>query len=186
MIEDIGAARTGRINPGIIATGLGVLIFGTALAQSPESLNVDVGECIALESPEERFACYESSVDSARKESDSVTPPPERESRRDPARETRPTDVAGRSAERSRSDIISSEEASRPDEIVGTIETLQARLPNAYMITLDNGQVWRQTNPKFYPLRPGQTVRLRSTAWGTSYRLTTDERGGFIQVERVR
>jgi hypothetical protein len=71
-----------------------------------------------------------------------------------------------------------------PADIVATVTALRERLPNAYDITLDNGQVWRQSPPMAYPLRPGLEVRLRQTRFG--YRLTAPELRGQIQVERVR
>jgi hypothetical protein len=54
------------------------------------------------------------------------------------------------------------------------------------LITLDNGQVWRQKVPKWYPLQPGQQVTLYPTKWGGSFRLTAENLKSFIQVERVR
>ena len=63
---------------------------------------------------------------------------------------------------------------------------LRETVPNSYVITLENGQVWRQMRAKWYPLRLGQRVRVHSTGWGDAYRLTIEETGGFIQVERVR
>ena len=58
-------------------------------------------------------------------------------------------------------------------------------MPNAYLITLDNGQVWRQTVPETYQLRTGMNVRIYYSRW-RAYRLTAPERRGFIQVERAR
>jgi hypothetical protein len=71
-------------------------------------------------------------------------------------------------------------------ELSGTVAGLRETVPNAVLITLDNGQVWRQNQPKAYPLRTGHKVRLYSTAWGASYRLESDSVPGFIQVERVK
>ena len=62
---------------------------------------------------------------------------------------------------------------------------LRETVPNAYLITLDNGQVWRQTVPQYYPLRPGSDVRIYYSRW-RAYRLTSPERNGYIQVERAR
>ncbi len=71
-----------------------------------------------------------------------------------------------------------------PIEIVATVTELRQTVPNAYVITLDNGQVWRQAHPMPYPLRPGLVVRLRETTFG--YRLSAPELHGQINVERVR
>ena len=69
---------------------------------------------------------------------------------------------------------------------MATITALRETVPNAYLITLDNGQVWLQNHPQEYLLQPGQRVTLRATRWGHSYRLSGDSLNGFIQVERVR
>jgi hypothetical protein len=76
--------------------------------------------------------------------------------------------------------------ATEREEIVATVTAAQEIVPNSYLITLDNGQVWRQTYAESYPLRPGQHVRLWPSKWGRSFRLSADELRGFIQVERVR
>ncbi|HEX5418980.1 MAG TPA: hypothetical protein VFY39_03200, partial [Gammaproteobacteria bacterium] len=59
-------------------------------------------------------------------------------------------------------------------------------VPNSYLITLENGQVWRQTYPEVYHLQPGYKVRIYPSRWGNSYRMSSDKLHGFIQVERVR
>jgi len=71
-------------------------------------------------------------------------------------------------------------------EIVATISALRELEPNAYLITLDNGQVWRQDHEKPYLLRVGTEVRLRPSNWGPSYRLTDPNVGNFIAVRRIK
>jgi hypothetical protein len=71
-------------------------------------------------------------------------------------------------------------------EIVAKVVELRETVPNAFLITLDNGQVWRQASPEPYPLRTGLEVRLRPGKWGTAYRLTAPELRGQIQVKRER
>jgi hypothetical protein len=75
-----------------------------------------------------------------------------------------------------------------PRDIFGTVAALRETVPKRYMITLEDGQVWRQTYPERYPLRVGQRVTLRPTRWGDSWRLSAEglEGYGYIQVERVR
>ncbi|MDX1561897.1 MAG: hypothetical protein R3305_03180 [Gammaproteobacteria bacterium] len=63
---------------------------------------------------------------------------------------------------------------------------MRERLPSSYVIQLDNGQIWEQTEPKRYPLRPGLEVRVYPTRWGSRYRLTGVDTGGHIQVRRVQ
>jgi len=58
-----------------------------------------------------------------------------------------------------------------PPEIVATVTELHETVPNAWLITLDNGQVWRQNIPQRFALKPGQRVTLHGTKWGSSFRL---------------
>jgi hypothetical protein len=68
----------------------------------------------------------------------------------------------------------------------GAITGLRETVPDAWIITLHNGQVWRQNFPKPYGLQVGQRVQISEGRLGNSYRLTVVGMGGFIQVEPVR
>lgn len=138
-----------------------------AFAQASEEFPVDLGECLDVESDVERFACYERRVEAARAAQDGAT-------------------TSVRQGEKVESGVTASVPAEAREEFVSTIASLREREPNAYVITLENGQVWYQTRPERYPMRPGQEVRLYPTRWGKSYRLAIEENGGFIQVDRVR
>jgi len=70
--------------------------------------------------------------------------------------------------------------------ITGKVAALRETVPNSYLITLDNGQVWRQMRPKVFPIREGQQVEVYPTKWGTAFRLEVADLNGYIQVERVR
>jgi hypothetical protein len=78
------------------------------------------------------------------------------------------------------------DDADEQPAFVGKIAALQQTVPNSYLITLDNSQVWRQIQPKWHPLRVGQDVKIYRSAWGASFRLFVDGLSGYIQVERVR
>ncbi len=92
---------------------------------------------------------------------------------------------AARAAEREAAEAAE-RAAAAENEILATIADLRERQPNAWLITLDNGQMWDQVRPQWYPLTPGDEVRLYPTNWGSSYRLTKTDRGGYIQVQQVR
>jgi hypothetical protein len=74
--------------------------------------------------------------------------------------------------------------AEAPDLIVATVTEVREIEPNMLLITLDNGQVWKQNRPQFYRLTVGAEVELRPSRWGSSYRLTDPNLSSFIQVER--
>lgn len=92
---------------------------------------------------------------------------------------------AARAAEREAAEAAE-RAAAAENEILATIADLRERQPNAWLITLDNGQIWDQVRPQWYPLTPGDEVRLYPTNWGSSYRLSKLDRGGYIQVQQVR
>ena len=152
----------------------GTAALQPASAQEPAgTVSVDVSECVKLTTPEERLACFESQVQAARGSPRAPAAPP--------ANATAPADSGSRDA---RKDDASGEEV-RPPDVRAAVAGLRETVPNAYLITLDNGEVWRQTVPKTYPLRQGDPVRIYYSRWGT-YRLTNEQLKSFIQVERVR
>jgi hypothetical protein len=91
---------------------------------------------------------------------------------------------ADRQSRREDSDKAAAEVAA--NDIVSLVKELHETVPNAWQITLENGQVWRQTVSKHYELRPGAQVRIYGTRWGSASRLTAETINGYIQVERVR
>jgi hypothetical protein len=150
---------------------LAVGTFGQVYGQSRDAdpLNVDLARCIDLPSDDERFACYQESVDKALAERGSSTQAPADAA--DAGSPSAPAPPATNAAE--------------GDEIVATIAHLRETIPDVWIITLDNGQVWQMTRAQQYPLRVGLSVRLKSTRWGDSYRLTAPEHGGFVPVRRA-
>jgi hypothetical protein len=194
----------------VLAAVLGGIGMSTALAQGAGTVTVEVGECVNLKLPEERLACFERRVDEVtpqNRTAPAAIPPEARsagsepalpapggtpESARATAARPAPTTATPPRAEaqrRSREETLSSgrkSDSAESDEIVASVSALRQTVPNSYLITLDNGQVWRQTFPQWFPLQSGQRVTLRTSKWGKSYRLTVDELSGFIQVERVR
>ncbi|MFO7285516.1 MAG: hypothetical protein C0P79_001585 [Gammaproteobacteria bacterium] len=183
-------------------------VYESAAAQTRDSLEVDVGACVGLDSPEERFACYERSVEAARRargeSAQAVTePPPSIE----PKPSERPAAAAAASSSSTRpaassAAVVEREIPVRVDDDFGkrqprrkveerpelrsTIVALRETVPNTYLITLENGQVWRQMEGSRYPIHVGDSVRIYPSRWGGSYRLSVENVHGFIQVERVR
>ena len=160
---------------GLRISAAAAVLAGTAAIQlagaqdSAEPVNVDVSECVKLTKPEERLACFEKQVEGSRAsgaDSAAISSSPE------PANDS----SSGVGQERPEED---------PPDIQARVAEMRETVPNSYLITLDNGQVWRQTVPKAYRLRPGSAVRIYLSRWG-AYRLTDEQLKGFIQVERVR
>lgn len=185
----------------------------SAYAQQSDGVLVDVDACIDLESRDAQLACYEERVNEALRARNSESDPnsqqsaadseaafePEssRSSRRAERREARLAEQRQLELERRQraadEALIAAAEAQAAledsdytaGEIVAEVTELREMEPDAYMITLDNGQIWRQSQAKRYPLFVGATVELRPSPWGPSYRLTDPNVGNFIQVRRI-
>jgi hypothetical protein len=160
------------------------LVLGPpAHAQEPGRVMIDVSSCVDLEKPGERLDCFERQLEAqrrleaqrqaapaasrteqapaapapaARTAPAPVTPAPA------PAREAAPTATPTPSAvETIRGPRRRQQEAEAPArEILAVVTDLRETVPNTWLITLDNGQIWKQAPPKFYPLRRGTQVRL--------------------------
>jgi len=181
-----------------IAAAAGAALLGRAgMAQRQEDLTIAVGECVGIEDSLERFACYERLVDEAQGAENAeapgkVTGTTERES----SGQAEAAATAAAPTPQTRSVAASGEdfglsttgkgEREPPPEIRGLVAALEESLPNRLTVTLENGQVWRQTQSQRFNLRVGHHVRIYGTRWGDAYRLSADEIRGFIQVERVR
>lgn len=194
-IAIIGAALAGSASVATIS-----------YAQPSESLTVDVGACLDLPTREEQLQCYENRVaDELRtRESDTSSNEPavpvsdnraapsqtSSNARRVEAREVaeplRAEPAQATLAEREGPPRAEPVAVGADGEIVAQITSVRKVGPDTYEIQLDNGQIWRQNRPKRYLLLEGAEVRLNPTHWGSSYRLTDPNVGGFIQVGRVR
>jgi hypothetical protein len=157
-------------------------------------LTIDVGDCLNLKSPGERFDCYERHVEAAKaanRPAASAPPPPSvapvtapvptaaatapTASAQPPqarasapastASPTAPPAVASTGTASSATDTEGFPQRSTPPppDIVATVTELHETVPNAWLITLDNGQVWRQNIPQRFALKPGQRVTLHGT-----------------------
>jgi hypothetical protein len=150
-----------------------VLASAAAVQLAVAQVSVDVTNCVELTKPDERLACFEAQVDAARTAPPAAAPA---------AASSAAPDAFGLPAEKDDGD----DKPALPPELNAKVAELRETVPNAYLITLDNGQVWRQTQPKYgYSLRPGYDVRIYATKI-SSFRLASRQLAGYIQVERVR
>jgi hypothetical protein len=160
-------------------------------AAQDERLTVEVGQCVDLPTPEQRLACFEAQVEAAR--SAPAAPAPAAQGNPSPAAPAAAGAAAGTAAAAATTTTVTvppdtgrrDRDDEDPPDIVASVTALRETVPNAQLITLDNGQVWRQTQPEYYPLRAGNVVRIYYSRWRT-YRLTNEQLRGFIHVERVR
>jgi hypothetical protein len=153
----------------------------------------------------ERFACYERRVaESSRSDSSAaVDSEPELHSQAS-SPSPAPLDLpepqsleerrSARAAERVQAKDERAQRKATRDEspeaedpgFISSITQLRETVPNAWLVALDNGEVWEQIDPKPYRLREGMQVRIYASAWGSSHRLTAPDLNGFIRVRQRR
>lgn len=168
-----------------------------SMAQDSGRVTIDASRCLEIESADERLACFERQVGEARapERNDPPAPAP----RATPQAATPPVGVPPVATPQAAPpatptpdrtvDVADQPQRDRADaqgEWVGSITALRQRLPDRWVVTLDNGQMWEQQLAERYPLAVGQRVRVYQSRWGEAYRLQADGKNGFIQVTRVR
>ena len=165
-----------------VAAGAGMVAPDAARAQG---LTIEVSQCADLEAPEERLACFDKQVDAVRNGRSAATPAAVAVVPAAPAPAASvPATVAPIAA--SSAPVAADPSETVPPDILAKVAELRETVPNSWLITLDNGQVWRQTTPEYYPLRVGLDVRIYFAQRWRSYRLTNEALRRYIQVERVR
>jgi len=171
----------GYISATANAALLGILLpVQLALGQDSGTVTVDVEHCFELESAAARRTCFGAQVDEVLEERGSTESDQPSQTIEAGSAADAPTVVESRESETDDGD------GDGDGEYFGTIVAMRERLPSSYVITLDNGQIWQQTEPKKYPLRPGLEVRIYPTRWGGRHRLSGVGSGGHIQVQRLR
>lgn len=156
---------------------------GAAFGQAADNVTIDARRCMQIESADERLACFESQVSTAPAAAPAPSAPAAPASSAVPPRSV---DVGAAPAQAAPA-AAASTAAESAVVSVGNITSVQAREPNRYLITLDNGEVWEQRVAERSP-RPlvGQGVRIERTHWGSHQRLYIEGLNGFLQVQRVR
>jgi hypothetical protein len=165
-----------------------VMFLDSASAQQPERLMIDVGACVVLQADEERFACYEERVNLVLRQRWSMETGDREPGQTARVEETPSVSAQPQAAAPTASAVIVAERqpaVTESGDTYATITEVRETVPNRVIVTLDNGQIWRQTASASYPLRVGHLVRIYRGAMGGD-RLAVEELGGFIRVERVR
>ncbi|MGK2286826.1 hypothetical protein [Pedomonas sp. V897] len=166
------------------------MLAGGLLASASASAQIEgFKACASIADGEKRLACYDaalaaSDADAARRlaeqrraaELAAAQAAAEAKARQEQER------LAAFGAESTRKGEAAREDAIK--QISATITNIASGV-NGMVITLDNGQVWRQTESQVLPpVREGDTVTIRRGLLG-SYRMTFDRQQRTIAVKRV-
>jgi hypothetical protein len=86
-------------------------------------------------------------------------------------------------SERAR-DIVESFGSEAPEELASKITAAQLTADRRYVISLENGQVWRQEEAVSFRIRAGDTAEIKAGALGAYY-LRRNGKGRAVRVTRV-
>ena len=182
-------------------------------ADNTDTVMMDASPCLDIVSPIERLACFEEQANAARRPATSIpqqnlpvlsiprntsqqpsqTPP---QVQPQLAPET-PQEVAqeAESASIPPADSVENnfglpeekgDKNAPANELIARVAEIKELGLNRFLITLENGQVWEQMETERFALAEGDAVRIYSTRWGGSFRLSSQSHKGFIQVKRLR
>lgn len=142
-----------------LAAALSFLTTGAATAQA-DSLDRQLRGCASIEKDSERLACYDTLSQSLKR-----------------AREQRAESDFGQEQKRI------AEEA--PKSIEATIAAIDEAAYGKLVITLDNGQVWRQKNSERVHWKSGDAVVVERALFG-SFLMKPAAGGRSLRVKRVK
>jgi hypothetical protein len=165
----------------IIMIALAMSCTSALSAESRPPLPAGMAACAEIPDAVQRATCYDKEVARLRGQgsSPSASPSPARPAGSAPAA----TADFGSEALASRS-----HPADQPATLEARISALQELQQGVYVITLDNGQVWRQPERRAaFELKIGDKVTISKATMG-AYRLWLDSRGSkqWVRVVRVR
>jgi hypothetical protein len=165
---------------------LTLLLPLAAAAESGETL---LG-CRQITDATARLACYDRVVDRAANAVEPEAPEmPPRVSALQPnspqAEQSLRERLFGRSAEARDRALRDAYGVSTASEIVAFATAVERGRDERLVVTLDNGQVWRQMESRVFLIRVGQQVRVREGALGAFYMNPVDG-GRAARVQRTR
>lgn len=151
----------------MILAALAIAAIGSAVAGKPPN---DFTQCLEIADADARLACYDRFARTRRAGHPSPVAPP---------------DAAPASAE-ARFGNAQAERKGRIEAIHANIAATGVNGFGKLVVTLDNGQVWLQTDGKRYRAAVGDAVTVRRSSYGPGFRLKTEGGRRFIQVKRIR
>ena len=180
------------------------ILLGTSLtlaAMVAAAANPDPADCQLIENDQARLECYDAAI------ANPVTPPsvateavppaaPETvsEDTAAPAEYTATPDVpsqeelfglSGEQVKRSYESAAGKKELKELKELSAVVTSIEVVGHGKLVVSLDNGQVWRQNNAPSIRLKVGDTIVVRKAAFG-SFKMKKDTANASMRVTRVR
>jgi hypothetical protein len=104
----------------------------------------------------------------------------------EPVEEIKAEELFGKSAEQVKEAVNKQLEVKDVDQISSKVTRISINTSKEYVVYLENGQVWRQTNkPGKWRIKVGETAVI-SKAYLGSYLMKSDARKKSVRAERIR
>lgn len=161
--------------------------FGAELAEQMRA-------CLAEQSDAARLACYDALAAGVASPEPVSGPTPERVTQSQvapeiPASSDKPTaavpaDQVAETVSPAEASFGQPAEKKTPDSILAEISEIDKTAYGKLVLSLTNGQIWRQLDSKRTTLRPGDEIRITSAVSG-SFLLSKATGGTSIRVRRI-
>jgi len=152
-----------------------LVAFAAGPASAADAIRAELDACRSLANDAERLACYDRAA--GRILAQPATPPAPAPAAAAPAAAataaaSAPASTAGAADNFGRERVLAAEEAERQEqqtreigELSANVTDIDTRMDGLMTITLDNGQVWRQTRPdSMFRLKTGDRIKIQPGA----------------------
>lgn len=161
----------------LIAPSFAILLLALPAATAiADSLQDELRVCRSLTDDQARLICYDAAVDRSRKSSAGRPAP----ARAEPApvaataagsaaavNQIDREDLFGKSGDEVQREVEAAAGAEQMDSLSATVTKLQKYTYDKVLITLDNGQVWKQVDSSSLRLRVGDAVDIERASLGS-------------------
>ena len=160
----------------LIARSFAILAFALPGATAyADELRDKLSTCNDLTDADARLACYDAAVDRSRQSAASgpapAAPQPAAPAQAEPAKTGAGTlsqeDLFGKSGDEMERTVQEATGSAPIDSLGATISKLQRYSYDKVLITLDNGQVWKQIDGSSLRLRVGDAIEIERASLGS-------------------
>jgi hypothetical protein len=146
-----------------------------------------LADCRAVTDPAARLACYDALPGAALPASPAAagSTPPSTPPAPAPATAPDPESLFGLDATATAATLGAVVAVTPPDRLTATVTAVERTTDGKLLLTLANGQAWRQVDSRAAAVAAGATVQIRRAAFG-SYLLSAGDRSQGVRVRRIR
>ena len=176
------ARRTEGPRAPLFYGALAIAFGGSVHAQTVDLSDLEI--CAGLESPELKLTCFEAIVATGRGSAEPVAEAVHEVAEPVASEPSEPPVAAPASFG---SEHLAREDPETPEILEATVAEVTRDRYGALIFHLDNGQVWRQTEPRYFPYpKSGEFDVEISTGMMGEYRLQVGGAGRKVRIRRLQ